>query len=298
MLKDALKYLDNKRFIGAVILLVVIVVAEATLTVYIPVWREYFYDILQKMEAEQFHTAVVYFVTLIGSLGVVQGIKLWISQLVSFQARTAISKLLISKWHNKGSKPILGHGVAMTESLSTATTLWLQVWMEVVISALILVALVATNLHQPLVLIAASGFTAIMCLVAVLFKRPLVNSDKNRQIAEGEYREAIARVKSVKEVGIFARLADLGIAYYRAVRIVMYFTLFSTTKSALSSVIPYLFMSGAYFSGAITLGQFMAVVSIFELFVVNATILLLKYTDLIKSKAAYNIVKEFHKKLD
>jgi ABC-type uncharacterized transport system fused permease/ATPase subunit len=186
----------------------------------------------------------------------------------------------------------------MTEALRNATELFLEIAVEVIISGTIVVSLVIMSLDNPPILIAATAYTVGMTLVAWLFNKPMIASDMGWQSEEGEFRETITMVCEGTDCYTFKeRLARVTAAYYRYIKVVMYFTLFSRVKAALGQLVPYIILSYPFFAGDITLGQFMKGVGTFELIVINSTILLVLYPKLTKAKASYNISKAFYEEV-
>ena len=87
----------NRELIKLVVILLSLIIAEVILTCLIPTWRQYFYNILELKDANQFHTAMIYFMGLMISLGAVAGLKAWVGQLVSFNLRIAATKILFKE---------------------------------------------------------------------------------------------------------------------------------------------------------------------------------------------------------
>ncbi len=270
-------------------LLILIIVVEIIATTLIPEWRKYFYNILHNKEQAKFTSALIFFFTLMLGLGAVQGLKIWIGQLVSVEWRKAITALFESK------RPLVlpnNSSQAYTESLRNATEQYLQVGVEITISLVIIIALFIANINNTFIVVSSLLYSVLIIAATYFFKTPLISSDKDKQIADGLLRESIARNESVSKT-----FADSLAAYYRYIKINMYFVLFGRLKGALAAIVPMIFLSGAYFSGQTTLGQFMADSSTFELIVVNTTILVIMFPSITTARASYNIVKQYWKEL-
>jgi putative ATP-binding cassette transporter len=294
MLKEVLKNIPKRYTIGLVVLLLGLIALEVAMTCAIPLWRDYFYDILQLKLADQFHTSLTYFLLLMTGLGLAQGLKAWVGQLISFEVRKSATDLLFSKW-SKAPKASTNYTQAMTESLRNSTELYLEIVVEIIISLSIVVVLIFASLHQPLIIVAALIYTAVASLAAMLFNKPLVRSDKDWQSEEGAFRESLVELANKNsKARPLDSLVNVVRSYYVYIRIVMYFTLFTRMKSTIASLIPYMLLAGSFFTGAITLGDFMAGVAAFELLVINATILLILYPKLTKARASYQISQEFY----
>lgn len=294
MLKKIYEKLPKTKVSVLATTLIFIIVVEIILTCLIPIWREQFYNILQTLNVGMFYTSLSYFAALMIGMGAVQGLKTWVGQLLSFQIRRAATKVLFKPWV-KGKKAVKNYSQAMTEALRNSTELYLEIGVEVIISGAIVVGLIVSNIHNMPVIVASIIYTAAVTLLAAFFNKPLINSDTSWQEAEGSFREAIGNIANGNEDFTSKQKFEMVVgSYYRYIRVVMYYTLFSRVKSSASAIIPYLLMAGPYFSQAITLGDFMASVAVFELIVINSTILTMLYPKLTKARASYRLSKEFY----
>lgn len=289
MLKEAYKYINKKRMWGFFSILLGIIITEIVATALIPEWRKSFYDILQTKNEAAFPLALTFFFILMLGLGAVQGLKIWIGQLVSVEWRKAVTELF--ETHRKEKLPE-NPTQAYTESLRNSTEQYLQVGVEIFISSAIIVSLLWVNLNNTFIITSSLIYSVIIIAVTWLFKKPLILTDKEKQIADGKLREVLANNGNIKETFLQSLKA-----YYDYIRINMYFILFGRLKGALAAIIPMVFLSGAYFSGQLTLGQYMAESSTFELIVVNTTILVIMFPSLTTARASYNIVKQYYKEL-
>lgn len=294
MLRHAIARVDKKKFALLLSFLLILVIGEIVLTTIIPVWREGFYNILETRNEADFHSSLIFFTVLIIGLGACQGLKVWAGQLVSIMVRQAATKLLFKPWV-KGTRTADNYTQAMTDALRNATELYLEIGVEVFISLSIVVLLVISNLSSGSLLLAAGVYTVGMTLLAMVFNKPLIESDKTWQSEEGRLRETLSSLAGGADCYTFKdKFASMSIAYYRYIKIVMYFTLFSRVKASLASLVPYILLSFPLFSGEITLGTFMKGVGTFELLVTNATILLVMYPKLTKARASYQISEQFY----
>ncbi len=294
MYKDIWKKCDRRKAVTFGSILLAVVVAEIVLTCLIPTWRDGFFTIMKEKDQGNFNTYIIYFFLLMFVLGAVQGIKVWIGQLFSFQFRIASSKLLLKTWvHSK--RTAQNYTQAMTEAIRNATELYVSVGVEIAISAFIVVTLIISNIHNHSILFAALAYTIVVSAIATLFNKPLINTDANWQSAEGLYREAISDIANGNgDYTAKAKFLTLIKSYLTYIRTVMYFVLFSRLKGALASVVPYVLLSANYFNGVTTFGEFMAGVAVFELLVINATIIVIVYPQITKARASIKIMKNFY----
>lgn len=298
MLKTIYSKLDKRKVAGIATLLLTILVVEIVLTCIIPMWKQYFFDVLNTKDSAEFPTALMYFFALMLSLGSVQGIKTWIGQKLAFQIRIAGNKTLLKAWVYS-PHTTKNYTQPITESLHNWTNLSLVIFIEVLISASIIIGLVVANWNSPLIVLGALVYTIIIMLIAIVFNKPLVNSNVHYQSTEGIYRESISDIANGNgDYSSKSKFKEVASAYTKYIRNLMYFTLFSKLKLSTASAIPFILLAPAYFSGSMTLGDFMAGVSTFELLVINSTILLAMYPEYTKMIASYNISNSFYEKLD
>lgn len=291
------KKLNKRSFYSTLSVLLLVIISEIFLTCYIPEWRNGFYTIMKEKHQELFLGAITSFFLLYTGLGIAQGVKVWVGQLVSFQARVAMSKITLKravKHESMSSLP--AYSQAMTQAIQNSTELYLRVLVEIVISAAIVLGLIVVNLDQPIILSVAFLYTVGASLIAYLFQKPLTVTDKAWQETESHYREAIVTIANGKgDYTAKSKFLKLMGAYYHYIRTQMYFQLMSRLKGAIGSIIPYFLLGTAYFRGDMDFGQFMAGIATFELIVINATIFIIMYPDYVKAKASQLIVKEFMK---
>lgn len=291
--KDIRERLDKRITVAWIVALVIIISAEIGLTVVIPMWREYFYNVLQLKNIAEFYPALGWFAALMLGMGTVQGLKNWTGYRLSFLVREAITKTLFRNWVSS-DKTAPNYTQALTESIRNSTELYLEIIVEVIISAAIVVILVMSSLHSIPIITAALAYTLSMSALAAIFNKPLVRTDADAQKAEGAFREAISDISAGKNDYTYSnKWAEVARTYYTYIKIQMSFTLFSRVKGSLASLIPYVLLSSEFFAGTITLGEFMSGVATFELLVVNATILMALYPKLTRARASKSITKEF-----
>ena len=296
-LKELFERTPRAKFITWSLGLITIIVAEIALTVAIPEWRNLFYNVLETKAVDDFTSSLVLFGILMTGMGLVQGIKTWTAQKISFIVREAQTKTLFRRWVN-GERTAPNYTQAMTEAVRNSTELYLEILVEIVISLAIVIALILANLHNPLILVSSLTYTILVSLVALLFNKPLITRDMEWQQAEGEFRENLTDIVNGHEDFSYAtKWARVSTAYGKYILTLMNFTLFTRTKGSLSTLVPYILLASAYFAGTMTLGGFMAGVATFELIVVNATIVMMLYPKLTKARASKQIIKEFQNKL-
>lgn len=298
LFKLAYPKINNIKFNSLLVLFLIIIVTEVVLTAVIPEFRQYFYDVLTKKEASHLNILMMYFFFLMLGLGVAQGLKAWLAQLLARDLRIAISRKLFKKWINH-SEADANAQLALTDATRLATDRYLTVLTEIVISGLIIVMLLFSAASSPLILYSSLIYSGLVCLVSIAFNRPLIRSDMAWQRSEALYRDNLTQdISHNTYYAAKTRFYDAISKYTVYINRLMYFTLFGRVKSALCSLVPFLILSPIYFSDAITFGELMAGVAHFELIVVNATIVILMYPELIKARSSGQIVLEFNQQLE
>lgn len=292
MFKQVLQHLDKSKTLGLAILLLIILALEIAGTVYIPFWRETFFNILNLKQQDLWAGALFQFFSLMLMLGSIQGVKVWVGQLFGVEWRKGFANLWTSLTKDKvptnATQPY-------SESLKLATEQYIQVAVEIIISASIIVMLIYNNLDNTFIMVSSAIYTALILAVTTFFNKPLINADKDRQQADGELRELIAQ--DTPKSGVFVKFLNNIAVYYKYIRINMYFTLFGRLKGAMATIIPYIFLADQYFSGGLTLGQFMAQTATFELIVINTTILVIMYPTLTSARASWKILQDYYNRL-
>lgn len=291
MFKESYKFITKRKMFLTAAVLVAVALSEITLTMASPLWRKYFYDVMQNKDYELFHTSLVYFIALVMGLGVSQGVKVWIAAKFSFQWREAVNEMFLSKWRKSMPKNMT---TAFTDSLYLATETYVEISMEVFISASIVVGLILSNMDDTELMVSSLLYTLAATLLATLFNKPLISSDMDVQISVGGYREKL--LEGNPEIrtafGVIKR------AYYKYIFVVLGFNFFSRVKGAAATLIPYLLFADSYLLGDASFGDFMGKVASFELIVINSTILVALYPKLTKARAGYNIAKKFNDDLN
>ena len=297
MLEHIKARIPTAKFIAWSVGLLLIVALEITLTVVIPEWRNLFFNVLETKAQDQFISSLVLFGLLMGGLGFVQGVKVWVGQKISFMVREAQTKYMFRKWVH-GDRTAPHYTQAMTEAVRNSTEIYLEILVEITISAAIVIALILANLSNPLILATAIGYTVLVSLIAVLFNRPLISKDMQWQRDEGLFRENLTNIANGQnDYSYSSKWNAVASSYAKYIRTLMNYTLFTRMKGSLSALIPYVILSIPYFAGTLTLGGFMAGVATFELIVINATIVMMLYPKLTKARASKTIIKEFSEKI-
>ena len=167
------KYVDKKEFFTWGVLLLVLLAIEIVATVLIPVWRGYFFNGVEAKDYNVFVNGLWLFVALMGTFAVTQGFKYYVGSRVAFAWRQGTIKALKKAWDKnikKGRKcdnpdqRISQDSLYMTENA-------VNVFIEVVISAVIIIGLIGQMWGDWLILGLAFMYTILASIVAGLFHR-------------------------------------------------------------------------------------------------------------------------------
>jgi len=290
---------DNKKlFYTLLAVLGALIAVEVVATVLIPDTRRYFYNIIEAKDSVNFMSGLLYYFSVLGIFGICQGFKGWVGSLMALDLRTAITKVLLKKWVTGDVSRVSLADQRIQEDAKLCTDLTIRVFLEVVISFLIVLGLLESVWGNWPLFAASFGYAGAVILVALVFKKPLVSREISLQISEGHFRTALTKIGMGQGDHTSKGHYDSIKTSYKALIATMRdYTLFNRTKGALSSLIPFLLLAPSYFAGDIKLGNLMEAVAVFDLLVINSTILVLYYADVTRSSASWERIIEFRRKL-
>ena len=148
--------------------------------------------------------------------------------------REAQTKYMFRKWVH-GDKTAPHYTQAMTEAVRNSTEIYLEILVEIIISLAIVIALILANLHSPLILATAMGYTVLVSLVAILFNRPLISKDMEWQRAEGLFRENLTNIANgSNDYTYSSKWTSVSQCYAKYITTLMNLTLFTRMKVSLS----------------------------------------------------------------
>ncbi len=292
------QYLYSNKHRLSLGLFVLILFIEVGLTVAIPNWRGYFYGLIEAKQVALVANGCWLFVGLIGSLVLIQSLKGWLKAKIGLGLRSVVTDILLLKWNksnelvrNKLSFP----DQRINEDAKLCTVLSLGIVSECLISGLIVIYLVI-SMENLLLLAAAFAYIVIFIALSMLFKKPLVGADIDLQVAEADQRFTLSKmVLSPDEAqDLTSKFKVITHTYTRYIRLLLGYNLFNGLQNGLSVLVPFLILLPMYFTGDINFGILMRDVAAFELIVLNATILLNLYSQLITMFASWHRVKTFY----
>jgi vitamin B12/bleomycin/antimicrobial peptide transport system ATP-binding/permease protein len=300
ILKDCWNNLPKAKVSASVLVLLAIISSEIVLTCLIPEWRNIFYGALAVKSLGIFKQSIIYFVILITSLTVVQSLKTWLAQKLALKFRTQMVNILTNKWFNaQNIEQIDNADQRINQDTDICTSTTIAVILECLISGAIVISLFIETFSKLNLVFASGVYTLIVVLGAILFRQVLIVREINRQKAEANHRFSLAELRCgqgsvLNSLTIYEQVKTTCLAQ---IKTLMHFSIFNRSQNNFSSVAAYLVLAPAFFGGVITLGQFMGDVAIFELLVINATILVQLYPDITRASASWIRIKEFYGRL-
>lgn len=291
---------DKKKFILGSSILVSLLILEIIATSLIPEWRKHFYSVLENRDSSKFLLSITYFIALMSALTFAQSFKEYVARTTAIHWRTALTKVLLKKWTKEGDRNRVDNPCQrISEDAKLVSDLAISVAIEVIISASIVVALLATTSNQNHIITAAFIYTIAASVGAYLFKNRLVTTEIDMQKAEADHRFTLSKIAMNQDDYTAKERYLIVVERVRVyLKTLLGFSIFSATQSNVSILVPWIILSTAYFSNSINLGDFMSSVAAFELIVVNSTILIKMFPHVTKAHASWIRVRDFYKKLD
>lgn len=300
LIKLAFSRVPRKALIVGTLLLLAIIV-EIVATLLIPTWRTYFFNILGAKQVDLFTLAIGYYILLIGILTLVQGVKTWLGQRLGFYFRTALTDILSAQWINSNSDLKLDNPCQrINQDAALCTDLTISTLLECVISGVIVIALIIETLSKPTIIYASLGYTAIVIVMALFFKNKLISTEIDLQKAEANHRLSLSEITLGNSSNLDkpnSMYVVVSSAYHAFITTMMNYTFFNRLQNNFATIVAYVLLAPAYFLGTMTLGEFMGDASMFDLVVINATILVGLFPVVTKSLASWRRIINFHRSL-
>lgn len=283
--------LDKSSALRWGLLLLGVLIAEVIATVAIPEFRKVLFDALELKQAGPFYSAIGMYACLALGLGAVQGIKTWLCHRTGLVFREAIVQALSLK---RRIKKITDHVATPCARINNdsfvATDMFIQVFSEVFISAAITVGLIYTMRDNPVLLAWALGYSVLTFGVALLFRKPLMTTKDVVLTAEGEHRKSlIVKDDYAESMWRFSKVKEAYLSYVKTLR---NYTLYSRVQNGLAGIVPYLILAPLFLSGKFSLGDMMSQVAQFDLLVINLTIMVSLYSQVIEAQVSWVRIKE------
>lgn len=289
--------MKKSKLVPLILLLLGIITIEIVATNYIPQFRKLFYGALERKSLEDIKGAIEFFIYLMLALTLSQGLKKFTGATLALHIRTFLTKKTTKFWRKE--KTLENTSQRINEDCKLATDLAVGIILEMLISGAIVIVLVIETWQDKSLLISALIYTAVVSIVARLFKPKLISTEIALQRAEATHRHNISealvferRDKVAASVQDYREVATKFLTY---LKVLLGYNLFSSSQNNFSILAPWLILIPTYLAGSISLGEFMSKVSQFELIVINSTILISLYPNMTKAQASWIRIREFLK---
>lgn len=289
--------MNKARVIVISAILLLIITVEIVATNSIPEFRKLFYGALENKSVTDIKGAIEFFIYLMLALTLSQGLKKFTGATLALNIRTFLTKKTTKFWRKE--KTLENTSQRINEDCKLATDLAVGIILEMVISGAIVIVLVIETWQDKSLLMAALIYTIVVSLVARLFKPKLISTEIALQRAEATHRhnisEALVFERRDRVAASVQDYREVAARFLIHLKVLLGYNLFSSSQNNFSILAPWLLLIPLYLAGSISLGEFMAKVSQFELIVINSTILISLYPNMTKAQASWIRIREFLK---
>jgi ABC-type uncharacterized transport system fused permease/ATPase subunit len=270
------------------------ILSEAILTGLLPISRGYLFDLLSTKSGPIWTAIILYFFNYF-FLDFCQSLKGYIVLKVSLFYRTIRTKTLYKDFLRSklvGIKNLNEYLPSnspqrIQEDIKLSYVSRITVWVEYIISGIILVQLFLQNIHQPLLVAFALGYAVISVYIAIKFNPRLTRAEKMVQQEEASYRTKLSdNILDITGLNVANQ------ACLKSKMIQTEYLLFTKLQLGMVAVLPYVILIPQLLAGTMTLGDVVAHQATFGLIVVNASVLIQLYTVYVQGKASEERVKE------
>jgi ABC-type uncharacterized transport system fused permease/ATPase subunit len=287
--------LDKKSALKAALFFLVVIAVEIAATIYLPNTKKPIFDSLEKFDYAAFMSSLFTMFYIYVALYAAQGLKSWLGARLAFICRDALMKTIKKQWALTGTT-ITQSCTRLNDDVRVSTEVAMCVFVEVFISAIIVIGLIIGMLGQPLLLVSGLVYATVSVGLALLFRNPIVSRKVALLNAEGAHRLALTKVSSGHgDYTSKERWQELREAFVRNISMLMRYRLFSAIQMSVMLSVPFLLLVPDYFSHSITLGDVMQGVLSFDLLVLNAAIWVTLYPQVTEAQAAMIRVNELYK---
>lgn len=304
---ESIKEVPKSKLIWGLVFLITALTAEIIMTNEIPVWRQYFFNVLGSKQQSLFSLAIMYYLALVTILTLAQGFKKWLAQKLALNFRTALTDILQHKWLSHKKRDIVDSpDQRINQDTFLATDNTISVALEVIISGVLVVLLVGESLAKPQLILASLAYTVIVCVIAMIFKNKLIDTEIGLQKAEAEHRYSLSQLRDVHtKLGTQIGSDKTDVKYLKVVQnylknisVNLKYTLFAASQSNFTPAASYILLAPAFFAGTLSIGSYMGDVALFDLIVVNASILVIVFPSVTKAIASWKRLNTFYETLE
>lgn len=296
MYKDIWQAIPRKAFWLGLSVLAVLLIAEIAGTALIPTTRKLVIDSLMAYNWNFFVIAVGMSLGNSLVLSGAQSLKLWSTYRVAFIIREAATKFLLFKWAKVGwHSNISTPAGRINDDIRLATEQLLGTSVEVVISVVIVLSLLVSILKWPFLAAAAVVYSVASISIAGLFKSKMISIKDDLLSAEAAQRQVLTRLTPFQtDLNLDGLWFALKHQYRRCIDINRNYRMFNAIQSAIMYSLPFMIMAPGYFAHHYTLGEVTQGTLTFDLLVLNSTIWVQLYPQIIEAQTSLKRVKEMY----
>lgn len=288
--------LTGKDLWSSAIPWLIIIALEIVATSMIPYTRKLIIDALTEYHWHYFLWAVGIGLTNSLILSGAQGFKTWVVQKTSLILRKAMLSTIKKRWTLKnGHSELINPCSRLNDDTRQATELFLSTATEIFISVCIVIGLLSSIVKWPVLFVAAIIYSAISIGLALLFRRPMIDSKYASINAEGQHRIALTKISMQQgDYSSKSKWVKVQDTYLKYIGICRNYKLFNAVQSALMYSLPFILMAPAFFNKEITLGDVTQGTLTFDLLVLNATIWVQLYPTITEAQTCFIRVNEMY----
>ncbi len=238
---------------------VVLVICECVLVGGIGVWREYFWEAVQKKELHNFLVYVAEFAGMALGICLISGYVTYLISYISLKIRTDLTNIALTKPYYE----IEGGEQRVQEDCFNypfyAVTLLVGILRNVLVLGTF--AVIITIQVGALYLLVPVVYTIIGTLIAAWIAKPLIKLNYGIQVVEAAFRRFVANKAGfalTTENEKYAAVFNVNKSLFITTKKLSYFQSF---YNQITVIVPYLILFPLYFGGKIVFGVFMQVAS-------------------------------------
>ena len=278
-------------------LLLVEIILEVAVTVPIPQVRGWSTATVIQKDLNMFLPALIAFGATMTAFSIFSGLKTMMLGRVIMSLRVGLSKLTMKKWvvsRREDQEMALDNiDGRIAEDIRLGLEQFLELAIEIIISLLIVIGLVFSMVHQPLLLGVGVIYILFTLIISRRFQGPMVKVRTLLQEREQTLRDGLNRYRHGQGDNSFKdNLSALKPHYVHRMDLKGLFNMFFKFQNVALYAVPLLILFPHYVAGDITDSQLFASITAFDLLVINATIILQYFPPLMDAKASWNRVKE------
>lgn len=291
--------LVNNWFYLKIYLLLIVIAAEVSATSLFPYARQYFFSMIENKQVSLFWHAIGLMVFVSIALVISQSLKTWLGGLISLNMRIALTNILSKEWTKSPHVENADNpDQRISEDTRLSTDLMLSNYIEMAISgAIVIIMIIQASMHHHMIWLAV-GYIALSLAIAKLFRKPLITREIDVQRSEATFRRSLVDIhQGHDDSSSKNKFGEVIKNVTSIITLTRNYNMFGKFQEQMMYIVPYIVLVPMYLNGVITFGEVMGMSGVFDLLVLNATIIIKLYPNITKSAASWRRIVEFHDKL-